>query len=55
MNLPEHDAVVRAVVRTCRKCGADFNDVIVQHPYDGNEHTVTCDCGTEISFRSPVF
>lgn len=37
-------------------CGADFNDVVVQYPYDGKEHTVNCpNCKKEITFASPIF
>ncbi len=37
-------------------CGANFNDVIVQYPFDGKEHEVACPkCGQTISFRSPYF
>jgi len=37
-------------------CGSDFNNVIVQFPFDGAEHYTPCPkCGQEISFRSPFF
>ncbi len=37
-------------------CGADFNDVIVQFPFDGADHLEPCPkCGQMISFRSPIF
>lgn len=38
------------------RCGADFNDVILAHPLDGQERTVACPkCGQPISYRAPLF
>lgn len=37
-------------------CGYDFNNVVVQHPFDGQSHVVECpNCHQKINFTSPVF
>jgi hypothetical protein len=34
-------------------CGRDLNDLILAHPFDGKEFSVTCpDCGTKSSHRN---
>ena len=39
-----------------RGCGADLNDEIVSHPFDGAEHETAChDCGVLTSWKAPVF
>lgn len=38
------------------ECGADFNDIIVAGPWDGQEHNYQCPaCGLTGSYRAPVF
>lgn len=37
-------------------CGADFNDIIVAGPWDGETHEYKCSkCGLEGEYRAPVF
>jgi hypothetical protein len=37
-------------------CGYNFNQVVMQFPYDGREHYEPCPkCGQMISFRSPYW
>ena len=39
-----------------KPCGFDKGQIIVQFPYDGEEHIEKCPkCGGVFSFRSPVF
>lgn len=37
-------------------CGADFNDVVVEGPFDGEVHEYECaECGVEGTYRAPQF
>ena len=39
-----------------RGCGYDFNQIILLHHFDGQEHPYRCpQCGVEGTFRSPLF
>jgi hypothetical protein len=39
-----------------KPCGADFNDQIIAHPFDGEQRSVQCPkCGSVNVFTSPVF
>ncbi len=39
-----------------RPCGADFNEVVLAHPLDGEERASVCpQCGAAREFRSPLF
>lgn len=50
-------AAAERLAATSRKgCGADFNNIIVAGPLDGEEHAYKCPkCGVEGSYRSPSF
>ena len=42
--------------RVGRGCGADLNDQILDHPFDGADHETACpDCGVLTSWKAPVF
>ena len=37
-------------------CGADFNDIIVAGPKDGQNHEYTCPhCGLKGEYKAPIF
>lgn len=39
-----------------RPCGNDFNEIVLSHPFDGQERAYKCPkCGVEGVFRSPIF
>lgn len=39
-----------------KPCGYDFNETVLQHPFDGAEHVYRCPrCGVEGTFRSPRY
>jgi Zn finger protein HypA/HybF involved in hydrogenase expression len=47
----------RALDATSRqRCGQDWNEVILSHPFDGKSHETSCPkCGTVVRWTAPVF
>lgn len=55
----EMKRVLPASVSFCRAgpggSPADFNDVLVSNPFDGQEREHKCGCGVVVTYRSPRF
>lgn len=52
---PHAAAIVDEVARQ-RGCGADFNDIVISGPLDGQQHAYTCPkCGVEGRYIAPRF
>jgi len=49
------DRVTTALWSFKNDCGYDFNNLILQYPFDGQLHEVKCpQCGEPRQFRSPM-
>lgn len=50
------EAIIRSVGRTCRVCGYDFNNTVVDGDWDGKDHAYECPkCQTKGTYRAPFF
>lgn len=52
-----HAAAARRLDESARvACGNDFNNIIVEGPWDGADHDYRCpNCGVEGNYRAPFY